>query len=304
MSGNELEQIIAAGSQSFARAARLFDPATRIDALRLYAWCRTCDDRIDGQTLGHARQSLSNEERQARLVQLRRQTDSALRGEPQTELAFQALTTVAQRHALPAQWVHDVLDGFALDVAGATYATLPDTLRYCYHVAGAVGLLMARIMGVSDADTLDRACDLGLAFQLTNIARDLVEDARAGHLYAPADLVAAHNLTLDQIAANDPRIVALAQALVRLAAPYYASARCGAYRLPLRAAWAIHAAGLIYRDIGAVLLQSETMPQRARTGAARKILRVAQAGLLALYGRFIGRYRPAPARAGLWQRPY
>ena len=79
----------------------------------------------------------------------------------------------------------DLLQGFEMDVEGRRYDTLEDTLDYAYHVAGVVGVMMARIMGVQDAPTLRRAQDLGLAFQLTNIARDVVEDARGGRVYLP-----------------------------------------------------------------------------------------------------------------------
>ena len=68
-----------------------------------------------------------------------------------------------------------------------TYRTIDDTMRYCYHVAGVVGLMMASIMGARDEAVLDRACDLGLAFQLTNIARDIIDDAKIGRCYVPAE---------------------------------------------------------------------------------------------------------------------
>ena len=308
--------IIARGSQSFARAARLLPGTIRADVLRLYAWCRACDDLIDGQDAGHDRQALTRPERQARLATLRQVTDAALAGETVADAPAMAMADLARRHAIAPRLPRDLLEGFALDVSGATYPRLPDTLRYCYHVAGAVGLMLAQVMGVrSDSqlgrDTLDRACDLGLAFQLTNIARDLVEDARAGHLYAPADLAARHGLELGAIAATPdaPQVLQLAQSLVRLAEPYYDSAYHGALRLPFRCAWAILAARLIYRDIGQAILRADTaLPARATTTRLRKSLRILQAalqaGLQALYGVTGGR-RFAPERGpALWQRPW
>lgn len=302
----DYEAIIARGSQSFARAARLLPKDVRGDVLRLYAWCRACDDLIDGQDAGHDRQVLPQAERQARLQALRQTTATALRGETVTDAPTAAMAALVLRHAIDPQLPQDLLQGFALDVAGATYQTLTDTLRYCYHVAGAVGLLMAGIMGVKDADTLNRACDLGLAFQLTNIARDLVEDARTGHLYAPCDLTAQHGLTLAGIAAAPEAlpVLHLAQALIQRAEPYYDSAYHGALRLPFRCAWAILAARLIYRDIGQTILRAEqSLPRRAHSSKWRKLLRVSQAGLQALYGVTLGRLVAAAPRHGLWTRP-
>ena len=88
---------------------------------------------------------------------------------------------------MPHRYPLEHLDGFVMDVEGREYHTLTDTVEYCYHVAGVVGVMMAYIMGVRDEPTLDRATDLGLAFQLTNICRDVVEDAEVGRVYLPLD---------------------------------------------------------------------------------------------------------------------
>ncbi len=94
----------------------------------------------------------------------------------------------------------DHLDGFVMDVEGREYRTLTDTVEYCYHVAGVVGVMMAYIMGVRDEPTLDRATDLGLAFQLTNICRDVVEDSEVGRVYLPRDWLAEAGVPIDGIA--------------------------------------------------------------------------------------------------------
>ena len=176
---------IEKGSKSFAAAARLFDPDTRAYAYMLYAWCRHCDDVIDDQELGFARRGAARQAALARLEMLRDKTRRALAGDAD-EPVFAALQRVATEKALNEANLIEHLDGFAMDVSGRKYLTFDDTLSYCYHVAGVVGLMMANIMGVRDAPTLDRACDLGIAFQLTNIARDVMEDAAAGRVYLPA----------------------------------------------------------------------------------------------------------------------
>jgi phytoene synthase len=172
-------QTIEVGSKSFAAAAKLFPPATRRSVLMLYAWCRHCDDVVDGQELGFntAAPALATHDARAELGQLYDQTRRAYAGEPMLDPAFAAFQEVALSNAIAPRYAFDHLAGFAMDVDEARYETIDDTLRYCYHVAGVVGLMMASIMGARDERVLDRACDLGLAFQLTNIARDIVEDA-------------------------------------------------------------------------------------------------------------------------------
>jgi phytoene synthase len=179
------EALINAGSKSFRFASRLFDRTTRERSWLLYAWCRTCDDLADGQTLGHDAQAPADPA--ARLALIRRQTERALAGEATGEAAFDALALVVRECGIPDRFVWDHVDGFALDAAGWRPASEADLLRYCYHVAGAVGCMMAVVMGVAPDEeaTLDRAADLGIAFQLANIARDLVEDAQVGRAYLP-----------------------------------------------------------------------------------------------------------------------
>ena len=183
-------ETMAAGSKSFNTAAKLFDASTRRSALMLYARCRYCDDVIDGQALGFRDASALSGSATQRLAMLKTQTQRAFAGAEMQEPAFAAFQEVATRHAIPPQQAFDHLEGFAMDVRDTHYETFEDTLRYCYHVAGVVGLMMARVMGVRNEAVLDRACDLGLAFQLTNIARDIVEDAETGRCYLPAQWLA------------------------------------------------------------------------------------------------------------------
>jgi phytoene synthase len=154
----------------------------------LYAWCRHCDDVIDGQTLGHGMSPVADAP--ARLEALYAQTRAAMAGQTPTDPVFAAFQTVALRRGIPERYALDMIDGFAMDVAGRRYATLDELLEYCWGVAGVVGTMMALVMGVKpDAlPTLRRAQDLGLAFQLTNIARDIVEDARNDRVYVPRRL--------------------------------------------------------------------------------------------------------------------
>src|SRR5580658_9082928 len=180
-------ETIQKGSKSFAAAAALFDAETRADAEMLYAWCRHCDDVIDGQELGHGMATPDAATANQRLTALYAKTRSALAGEPTDDPDFAAFQRVALRRHIPESYATQLLDGFAMDVMARRYETLEDTLDYCWHVAGVVGVMMALVMGVEpdDLPTLRRAQDLGLAFQLTNIARDVTDDAANERIYLP-----------------------------------------------------------------------------------------------------------------------
>lgn len=300
-------EVIRSGSKSFAAAATLFEPGTRASAYLLYAWCRHCDDEADGQSLGHDAVVLTPEERRRRVDALYVQTRAALAGEAVDQPVFRALQAVAEAHQLPTAYVFDHLQGFRLDADGTKFRTLDDLLTYCYHVAGVVGVMMAWIMGVRDEPTLDRACDLGLAFQLTNIARDVVEDARAGRVYLPEVWLAETGVPFHAVSADPHRAeaYALASRLVRTAEPYYASARWGLARLPFRSAWAVGAARGVYREIGRKLLRQgpDAWNGRLSTTKGEKLAQVMAGGGAATRGLSLDRLRRAPSREGLWSRP-
>ncbi|MGQ4879330.1 15-cis-phytoene synthase CrtB [Billgrantia sp. LNSP4103-1] len=301
------DRTIQAGSKSFATAARLFDADTRRSAVMLYAWCRYCDDRVDGQTLGFAGEpgdAPQGMEGRRRLEELRDLTRRAYTGEPMAEPAFAAFQEVIQRHAIPERYPLEHLAGFAMDVDGTRYADFDDTLRYCYGVAGVVGIMMAHIMGVEEETVLDRACDLGLAFQLTNMARDIVEDARMNRCYLPAEWLRDAGIPEDEVAAAEhrPALARLAARLVDAAEPYYDSAQGGLPALTLRSAWAIATAHGVYREIGIKVKNrgAHAWDRRISTGKAEKLRLLAQGARMAVTSRD---ETPAPRPESLWQRP-
>ena len=292
---------IAQGSQSFAAASKLFARATRERAWLLYAWCRAADDLTDGQEMGHGAVTRKNPlATQARLEAL---TAAALETEEAVPAPFAALRQVARETAMPRQFIADHLAGFALDAADWRPASTDDLLLYCYHVAGSVGCMMAVVMGVSpqDDDTLDRACDLGLAFQLANMARDVVPDAATGRCYLPRQWLDAEGLVEADLA--DPvhraALARLAARLVQLSRPYRRSARVGAARLPMRSRLAVLAADGIYGAIGeqVVVLGERAWDQRVRVSSAGKLGSLGQAALRSL------RSAGTAPRDGLWTRP-
>ena len=292
---------IAKGSQSFAAASKLFAPETRDRAWLLYAWCRAADDMTDGQELGHG--AVGPADPMGAQLELGALTAAALDSDADVPLPFAALRQVARETAMPRAYIADHLAGFALDAEGWQPNSEADLLRYCYHVAGTVGCMMAVVMGVDpqDEDTLDRACDLGLAFQLANIARDIVPDAAFGRCYLPAQWLADEGLQDADLTAPQHRaaLARIAARLVALSRPYRASARIGAARLPGRSRLAVLAADAIYGAIG------ERVAAKGAQAWDQRV-RVSSAGKLALFVAAAGRSIMAPSdapRTGLWSRP-
>lgn len=296
---------IARGSKSFAAAATLFDRRTRERAWLLYAWCRRCDDIADGQQAGQGGAPVSDP--QARIAMIREPTLAALDGRATGDPAFDALAIVAAETRLPHRFALDLVEGFALDLDDWRPRSEADLYRYCYHVAGTVGCMMAVVMGVSpdDADTLDRACDLGIAFQLANIARDLEADDRMGRCYLPMEWLAEMDIPPGQHMKPPfrPRLSIMARWLVEEAARFEDSARVGAARLPFRSAWAVLAAAGIYGGIGrAVVARGDhAWDHRVATSRAAKLGWVARAAAQAARRHRL--YPDVPRPDDLWRRP-
>jgi phytoene synthase len=169
----------AAASGSSFYYSFLFLPQERRRAIMaLYAFCREVDDVVDEcHDLSLA---------QTKLDWWRRELASVYGGEP-THPVAQALKEVVARYPLPEEQLQEIIDGMQMDLQQTRYLDFAALRLYCYRVASVVGLLAAEIFGYQDRHTLRYAHDLGLAFQLTNIIRDVGEDARRGRIYLPVD---------------------------------------------------------------------------------------------------------------------
>jgi phytoene synthase len=298
---------IARGSKSFSLASQLFDPVTRDRAMLLYAWCRHADDVIDGQVLGQGRNDDTRSPFE-RFAEVERLTEMALAGEPTGDPAYEALALVVYETGMPARYPRDLVHGFRIDMEERPFVSFDDTLAYCYHVAGCVGVMMAIIMGVSPDDeaTLDRACDLGMAFQLNNIARDVIEDASIGRRYIPDEWLASVGLAPNSFSfpSNRRQLSRLVSRLVSAAEEYEESARYGTSALSWRAAWAVLAAARIYGGIGRKVRDSGAngLDTRMSTSRAEK-LRAVSVALTETLSRGQRWPMPGPSRAGFWTRP-
>jgi 15-cis-phytoene synthase len=264
-------QILAHHSKSFAFAGRLLPAWCRDDAAALYAWCRRCDDAVDTPRDAIARASA--------VAELRDELDRIYSAGVESDPTLVGLQEVVRRHAIPRRYAEDLVEGMAMDVDAVRYHTFDRLLLYCYRVAGTVGLMMAHIMGVRERSALRRAVDLGIAMQLTNICRDVAEDAVRGRVYLPLDLLEACRWPGDP---NGQTGRAVAE-LLRRADDFYASADQGLPALPVRCAIGIRAARLIYAEIGQVIAR-----RRFDTGAGRAVVSRRRKTWLALRALFGG----------------
>lgn len=234
---------LAAGSKSFALAGRWLPRGVREDAAVLYAWCRRADDAVDlAPPAQHG----------AALASLTREMHEVYGRATVNDPMLRALRDVVRRHGIPRSCFDELIEGLAMDARGQTYQTLDQLLVYCDRVAGTVGLMMAHAMGVHAVAPLARAVDLGRAMQLTNICRDVAEDAARGRLYVPLEMLGPGG-EASPAAGFDlghPFLRSAVAALLARADGLYASGRQGLAALPLRCAMAIAAAAAVYQAIG------------------------------------------------------
>jgi phytoene synthase len=235
-------EMLRGGSKSFFAASRLLGSAYREPATALYAFCRVADDAIDFAADPHEA-----------LEALCRRLDAIYAGEPFPAVADRAFAPVVAQYRIPRLLPQALLEGFAWDAVGRRYETLDELLDYAARVAGTVGAMMALIMGARAPQTLARACELGLAMQLTNIARDVGEDARNGRVYLPLQWLREAGVDLDVWLADPqplPAVRRVTQRLLNEADHHYERSQTGIGELPRSCRPAMMAARLVYAEIG------------------------------------------------------
>ncbi len=268
-------EAIKQGSRSFYAASLVLPARVRGPAYGLYAFCRLSDDAVDVEGGSFAA-----------LARLRERLACVYDGRPHPVAADRAMADLVRRFAIPRAAPEALLEGLAWDAEGRRYETLDDLQDYAARVAGTVGVMMTLMMGARDPHTLARACDLGVAMQLTNIARDVGEDARAGRLYLPLAWLSEAGIDPQAFLANPVATPALKNVIARLlreADALYLRARRGVAQLPVSCRPAILSAALLYAEIGRELEQRralDSITHRARVAGKRKLALLAKAVML------------------------
>jgi 15-cis-phytoene synthase len=264
---------IAHHSKSFYLSSLLLPARVREASWALYAFCRRADDAVDE---GEESSAMS------RVDGLRRRLDTVYgSGATNLDAVDRAYAFVAERYAIPRALPAALLEGMEMDARGTVYQTWDDLLAYCFRVASTVGLMMTKVMGYRGDVALLRAADLGVAMQLTNIARDVGEDARRGRVYLPREL-------LDEVGA-DPRQIgrgaadaatrAATRKLLARATLHYRAADLGVPLLPRACRLAIASSREIYSAIGEAIAHNDydSVASRAYVTLARKLFLVLRA---------------------------
>jgi len=253
---------LSSHARSFKWAAFFLPPDRRDDAALLYTLCRLIDDMADEAPnvetaraqLGALRNLLEGGESQG-LV------------EAETVAVVQAFNEMALRRGVDVSGVFELIEGVESDLGNVAFKDDVELLRYCYRVAGVVGLLMCPILGVTDSNAKAHAIDLGVGMQLTNICRDVSEDAVRRRVYLPSDRLERHGVTSQEIldgTANVEGVSAVVSELLEMAERYYESAGLGMDYIPARSRLAILVASRLYRGIGVKLLQRGGNPFEGR----------------------------------------
>ncbi|MEO0485367.1 MAG: phytoene/squalene synthase family protein [Pseudomonadota bacterium] len=265
-------EAIRHGSLSFHAASKLLPARMRDPALALYAFCRLADDAVD----------LGDDERAA-VLSLQERLDLVYQGRPRNTPTDRAFAAMVEDHEMPRALPDALLEGLAWDALGKEYRTLSGVFAYSARVAAAVGAMMTVLMGVRDRHALARACDLGVAMQLTNIARDVGEDARMGRIYLPLDWFDAAGLDPEAWLAEPlpvPELRRMTRRLLAEADRLYLRAEAGIPKLPVAARPGIAAARHIYAGIGGEVRRNgyDSISTRAVTSKGQKLGWLMRAG--------------------------
>lgn len=266
--------LLRQGSRTFHAASLVLPGAIRDRATVLYAFCRLADDAIDLHR-DAAKQI-------AALALLRERLELIYTSRAHVHAVDRAFAGLVACASIPRALPEALLEGFDWDARTRRYETLADLQAYAARVAGTVGTMMALIMGIRHAPVLARATDLGVAMQLTNIARDVGEDARAGRLYLPQAWLREAGIDPDAWLANpvySPAIGSIVDRLLRAADALYLQAGDGIAALPRGCRGGMHAARLLYAEIGHEVRRRklDSVSTRAIVSPARKTWVVAKA---------------------------
>lgn len=255
--------VIQKHSRSFSLAAKLLPKNVRADVEKLYAWCRWCDDAID--------EAPDKSAAATRLELLRTDVRRIYAGESPHHPASKWLQSLVRQYNIPIDWPLDLLRAMETDLTNPVLETVDELMLYCYQAAGTVGLMMCRVMGVTDPEAFSRAKALGMAMQLTNIARDVREDWQIGRRYIPKTWLSL--VPGKERMPSNPEVRTAVLQLLELADKLYVEGNAGLRFLPDGVRFAIRVAGKVYRQIGGEIHRQDfaVMSRRVFVPAQQKI---------------------------------
>ncbi len=272
------QAMLKEGSKSFDAAGKLLPARLRGPVAAVYAFCRASDDAVD------------IDGRQESLTRLYESLERVYRGVPRDHFVERAFTEVVHAYRIPRAVPDALLEGFQWDLDGRRYSEFHELVEYAVRVASTVGVMMTLLMGERRHEVLARACELGVAMQLTNIARDVGEDARNGRIYLPLAWLRSAGVDVEEFLRRPMPTYEVRSATRRLlerANAFYLAADVGVPHLPRDCRVAIRAARLIYSQIGRVVRDAnyDSITTRAQTTQLEKVsllLRAAPSRVFAL----------------------
>ena len=253
------ENAILHGSLSFHAASLALPKSVRTPCLALYAFCRLADDEVD-----------LKQDKSASIYDLVQRLDLVYSGTPRNHPMDRAFANMVEKYDMPRALPEALFEGFVWDAMSKQYKTFDDLISYSARVASSVGVMLCVIMGERRAEVLSRACDLGVAMQLTNIARDIGEDAKEGRLYIPHDWFEQDGLDPEEFLFKPSRsdsTILFTKKLLGKAETLYHRSESGIVYLPSKVRPAMFAARHIYSAIGTEIKKNnfDNINYRART---------------------------------------
>jgi phytoene synthase len=213
------ESVARSRARNFYYAFMVMPPHKRLAFCAVYAFMRYCDDISDGDSQTSSKREM--------LGQWRKKLDAVYTGDVQGNPILPAFKDAVNNFSIPAEYFHWIIDGAEMDLDSIRYETFQDLYRYCFNVASAVGLVCLQIFGFSETRAKEYAEQCGIAFQLTNILRDVKEDAAMGRIYLPAEDLRKFDYAPEELGRGvmDERFRKLMSFEAARARGYYANAR-------------------------------------------------------------------------------
>ncbi|XZR52788.1 MAG: squalene/phytoene synthase family protein [Enterobacteriaceae bacterium] len=251
---NDIEK----GSKNFKFSLFFLNNSIKKSISILYSWCRYCDDIIDNEILGFNIKKTNKKNLHIQNFILN--TQKIYCNLKINEFHFNEFKKIIYKYKISPIYIFDHIEGFTMDLKNQTYETFQDTLKYCYNVAGVIGIIITKIIIKKyNKKILDHACNLGIAFQLINISRDIVLDYKNKRCYLPNCLLKKFNLNKFNFLnkKNINYLIIIIKKIINQSELYYKSSINSLFKLPLKSCIAVIIAYNIYKKIGIKIIKKK-----------------------------------------------